>query len=138
MKTGNSKPRQLPRPLKFLVFIISISVVCLPNWIALRAGKPVMVSADPAISIPGLITEDIEPEIELRNWMVETSEFRMPFYGETEIQFEDWMLDFGPTLHFAGQPERDRGNSAENLKPASAEWLHDFDVWGFRDSRVRF
>lgn len=117
MKTKDVKTRDLPRPLRIMVFICSIVILCLPNWIVLNAGDPTESPSEVDSRIAYAVLETPEQEIELQNWMLCPEEWcdqitgtepdmrlehcRLDFHGkfqvtskEPVIPLEDWMLDF--------------------------------------------
>ena len=116
MKNRESKSRELPRPLRFIVFILSIALVCLPNWIALKAGKPTPTLTNPETELALILNVEKEKEIELM----------------------DWMLNFEPVPDYAFEALASEEGISMNLKPYTSEWIYDFQTWGYTDFRIRF
>ena len=98
MKTTGAKSRDLPRPLRIIVFIFAIATLCLPNWIVLNAGDPLASSSELDTQFALALVETVEPEIDLENWMLCPEDWCSQLAStEPEIPLEEWMLDF--TVH---------------------------------------
>ena len=118
MKTKSSKSRKLPQPIRILFFICGIAAVCLPNWIALNAGKSI---SDPGVLLTNLeviLEEEAEPEIELKDWMLSFDEFHIVADIEPELHLEDWMLNFGYEVRIADAS----GEQVENFYSSSCSY----------------
>jgi hypothetical protein len=137
MKTMRSKNKPLPKPFRFVFFIIGIALVCLPNWIALRAGRPVEDPGEPTSLHSALMEVEKEPELELREWMYSFEAFDLVAMREEEVQLEDWMLDFSLMPQWAEVPEQSSQTHVLNLKPYSEEWFNEFLASGFQMSGNR-
>ncbi len=138
MKTKRSKSRELPQPIKILFFICSIAAVCLPNWIALKAGKPITDPAELRTNLALIIEEESEHEIELKDWMLSFDEFNIVADAESEPELEDWMLNFGNDVRIADASDEKVGNYSSNLKPFTEEWISGFENHWFTDFRIRY
>ncbi|HEC43565.1 MAG TPA: hypothetical protein ENI20_12135 [Bacteroides sp.] len=138
MKTKRSKSRELPQPIKILFFICGIAAVCLPNWIALKAGKPVTDPAELVNSFADIIVIEADPEIELEDWMLSFDEFHIVADVEPELKLEDWMLNFGYEVRYADATEEKVGNYSSNLKPFTEEWISEFETHWYSDLRIRY
>ena len=125
MKTTSSKRRCLPKPIRFSLLLIGIALVCLPNWIALKAGYPVQTTDPSAEDLASIVEVDTEPELQLEDWMVSFDAFGLVANNEKEIPLESWMLDFGSIRQYA-------------VIPYDEAWYRDFESWGFNHYRIRY
>ena len=119
MKTQNVKTRDLPRPLRIMVFVCSIAMLCLPNWIVLNAGDPTESPSELDAKLAFALQETPEQEIELKKWMLCPEEWcDQVAVTEPDIPLEDWMLNFHGGFQVA---------SKEPVIPLE-DWMLDFNL----------
>jgi hypothetical protein len=137
MKTRRSKTRKLPKPFKFVFFLIGIALICLPNWIALKAVRPLEDPTDGMAELTLLTEAEEEPELELQDWMYSFEAFDLVAVNEEEIELEEWMLDFAAIPRFAVLQEYRPQKSDPGIKPYSDEWFDKFMESGFQMASYR-
>ncbi|MFC2112586.1 hypothetical protein ACFLTA_04885 [Bacteroidota bacterium] len=137
MKTTR-KSKELPQPIRLIFLIIGIAAVCLPNWIALKAGKPISGPADINFKHVLVQEEEINPEIGLKDGVPSIDDFHLIADFEPEIPLEDWMLDIGREHNLADLTGGSHKSVPFNLKPYSMEWLSNFETFGLSDVRSKF
>ena len=116
MKTAKQPIRSLPRPGRFSLYICAVVVMGFFNWIALNAQtikKPYKPDNQPAISL----SEEIEPAIQLQDWMTDFENGYLLVNADPELKVEPWMLSFSDD-YMTGP-----GESEISFKP----WMVNFE-----------
>jgi hypothetical protein len=113
MKTINKNKSTFPKPFRFAIYLIAVTVVGFMNWVALSANDPNMESIQALeIRLAEALVPLSDPEPELEEWIIsfsdniiseeaksETSlETRLAEALETvedpQPELEDWLLNF--------------------------------------------
>lgn len=113
MKTINKNKSNFPRPYKFAIYVITVTIFGFMNWVALSAN-------DPAIASP----QSLETRL---------AEALVPL-SDPEPELEEWILSFtdGITSESAESENNLESRLAEALEPVEdpqpelEDWLLNF------------
>jgi hypothetical protein len=113
MKTINSNKSNFPRPYKFTIYLIAVSIVGIMNWVVLSANDPGIESTRAfETRLAEALAPIADPEPELEDWILSISdkiisgseeantslESRLAKalepVDEPEPELEDWLLYF--------------------------------------------
>ena len=104
MKTAKQTSTvKFPRPGRFSLYMCAVLVLSFFNWVALNAQPPKdaeTVNAELVIAL----TEETEPSIQLKDWMMDFENGCLAEMEEPELKVEPWMLSFTPD-YIAGTEE---------------------------------
>lgn len=136
MKTKNQTTRSFPEPVKFLIYVGAVVVLCFFNWVALQAEGPEK-SLENHLAVA--LVEEVEAEIEVQDWMLTFSEDFLAA-AEPEIKLEPWMLTFSNDYIADREPEIEiepwmLSFSDDYLATSESElsvegWMTDTFLWG--------
>jgi hypothetical protein len=98
MKTISNNRRKFPRPFKFAMYLLVVTIVGLANWVMTYANEPERPSA---LSIESRLVEALvpipEPEPELEEWILSLEDRlaeALEPVSDLEPELEEWILNF--------------------------------------------
>ncbi len=103
MKTINKNKSSFPRPFKFSIYLIVVTIVGFMNWVAISANDP---------------RTETTPTIETR-----LAEALVPL-SDPEPELEDWLLSFSYTILESRLDEA--LNPVDDMEPELEDWLLNF------------
>lgn len=75
MKTISNNNRNFPKPFRFAIYVVAVTIVGFMNWMAISANDPVMESS---LKLESRLAEALapaeDPEYELEDWILTLSE----------------------------------------------------------------
>ena len=113
MKTINKNKSSFPRPFRFAIYILLVTIVGFMNWVVIYANDPPM---------------DATPNIEIR-----LAEALAPL-SDPEPELEDWLLALSGTIISDSQEANTNLESrlyealepVDDLEPELEDWLLNF------------
>jgi hypothetical protein len=103
MKTINKNKSSFPRPFRFAIYLIVVTIVGFMNWVAISANDP---------------ERETTPNLETR-----LAEALVPL-SDPEPELEDWLLSFSYTILKSRLDEA--LNPVDDLEPELEDWLLNF------------
>ena len=105
MKTINKNKSSFPRPFRFAIYLIVVTIVGFMNWVTINANDP---------------RTETTPNIETR-----LAEALVPL-SDPEPELEDWLLSLSDTILESRLDEA--LDPVDDLEPELEDWLLNFSV----------
>ena len=116
MKTINNNKSNFPRPYKFAIYLVAVTIVGFVNWVALSASDLESASSQ---SMETRLAEALapvpDPEPELEEWI-------LSFTSDVTSQSADSETNLESRLAEALEP-------VEDPEPELEDWLLNFAEW---------
>ncbi len=93
METANHRAGNFPRPGVFSLYVFAVVVMCFFNWVILNA-QPTSKANNLDSQLVIALTDEEEPDIQLRDWMMDFNKEFLAVNEEPELCVEPWMLSF--------------------------------------------
>jgi hypothetical protein len=93
MKTAKQTNQHFPRPGRITLYMFAVAALCFLNWVVLHA-QPAENTDQSRTRLAAVLTEEVEPEVQLQDWMMDFENVSMAVTKEAEIKVEPWMLTF--------------------------------------------